>query len=536
MRGNVSCKLSTLLLAASTAVLSACGGSETDALADASAAPPASAPAPGTPPGDGSVPAPTPQPAPTPAPGTTPAPGGDGDPVTADAFATCAALPPLPSKPADARSVRDFGVRGDGSDETTALQRAIDSLRPGQWLVFPAGRYVHSKSLQVKVPGAVLWSEGATLHATNPEDQAVWLMANGASVYNFTMTAITNGRKTAPWHSRIAVFAGVSPRVLLKDNVIRGNRVISSGAAGTPGANSSGSAGIFLFYANRFLVAENTVQRSLADAIHITAGSHDGRVLKNTVREPGDDMIAMVSYIGSPTKSGAQVAAEIDRLRPTELVHDVLVGNNDVSGQYWGRGITVVGGENVTIQANTIDRTTHGAAVYLARETSYLTYGVRNVLVRDNRVSRVQTTAPAYTPPGQRVVTTGHGAFEIYSWLFTDEAANPALRDKLAVQSIQVEGNTVDDVRTNVIRIGNGWGRTWGQGGRSVTGGNAGLINLERNTLSNAGGTPLAILNQPSASYNVRCNANTYNGQSLTAAQCGGAHVPVTGARISACS
>lgn len=528
MRGNISCNFSSLFLATcASVVMAACGGGGaggSDAGADS---PPASSPAPGT--------------VPDPTPGTVP---GDA-PVESFSFAACAALPPLPAKPADARSVREFGIKGDGSDETAALQRALDSLKPGQWLVFPAGRYVHSKSLQVKVPGTVLWSEGATLHATNAADQAVWLMASGASVYNFTLTAVTAQRLTAPWQSRIAIFAGSSPRVLLKDNVIRRNRIVNGGAPGTAQANSASSAGIFVYYANHFLVAENTVARSLADAIHITAGSYDGRVLKNTVREPGDDMIAMVSYIGSADRSAAQVAGDVDALRARELVHDVLVGNNDVSGQYWGRGVSVVGGEGITIQANTISRTTHGAAIYLARETGYLTFGVRNVLVRDNHISQVQTTAPTYAPAGQAIGTTGHGALEIYSWLFTDEAANGALRDKLAVQNVQIEGNTVDQVKGSVVRIGNGWGRTWGatvkradgsQFTRSVTGGMTGLINLQGNTMSNAGGAPISILTQPTASYNVRCDANTYDGQPASAAQCGGGHVSVTGAARVTCS
>jgi hypothetical protein len=437
-----------------------------------------------------------------------------------------------PAKPANARSVSEFGVRGDGSDETAGIQRAIDALQPGQWLVFPAGRYVHSKSLKVKVRGAVLWSDGATLHASNPEDQAVQLMADGASIYNFTLTAVTGQRLTAPWQSRIAVFAGTSPRVLLKDNVVRGNRIINAGEPGTPLANSTSAAGIFVFYATRFLVAENTVARSLADAIHITAGSFDGRVLKNTVREPGDDMIAVVSYIGAPTTTGAQVAASIDRKREADLVRDVLVANNDVSGQYWGRGITVVGGENVTIQANRINRTTHGAAIYLSRETAYLTFGVRNILVRDNDISQVQTTAPAYLPPEGRVVQTGHGAIELYSWVFTDEAANPGLSDKLAVQNVQIEGNKIDGAKFDGFRIGNGFGRTWGSSGRTATGGQVGLINVVRNTMTNIGGTPLSVRNNPPANYNVRCEANTADGQPTSATQCSGPAPVVTGAKV----
>ena len=66
--------------------------------------------------------------------------------------------------------------------------------------------------------------------------------------------------------------------------MIRGNRVVESGDPGTPLANSSASAAIFVYRATNFLVAENTVSRSLSDGIHMTSGSSYGRVLNNTVK------------------------------------------------------------------------------------------------------------------------------------------------------------------------------------------------------------------------------------------------------------
>src|SRR5204862_249087 len=149
---------------------------------------------------------------------------------------------------AHVKRVTDFGASPNNSvDDTDAIQHALNSLAPGDWLVFPPGRYVHSKSLHMKVPNTVMWGEGATLHATNPSDQAIWIEADGASIYNFTLTAVTTTRKTTPWESRISVFGGTNPPRLLHNNVIRGNRVVPGGDPGTPLANSAGSAGIFIY-------------------------------------------------------------------------------------------------------------------------------------------------------------------------------------------------------------------------------------------------------------------------------------------------
>ena len=60
--------------------------------------------------------------------------------------------------------------------------------------------------------------------------------------------------------------------------------------------------------------------------------------------------------------------ASLSTLRDQRLNRNILITDNDVKGQYWGRGISVVGGENVTIQYNQISDTTYAAGVLLARE------------------------------------------------------------------------------------------------------------------------------------------------------------------------
>jgi parallel beta-helix repeat protein len=376
------------------------------------------------------------------------------------------------------------------------------------------------------------------LHATNPADQAVWLQANGASVYRFTLTAVTNKRRSTPWESRIAIFGGTNPSRLLTGNVVRGNRVINGGAPGTSQANGASAAGIFVYRATKFLIAENTVVRSLADGIHITSGSSYGKVLNNTVRETGDDMIAVVSYIGKPYMSASTIVSNLSDRRARDLNHHITIAGNSVSGQYWGRGISVVGGENVLIERNTIDKPTHAAAVYLARETTFMTFGVRNILVRNNTITNVQTTKPAYTAGGVSPTAnkTGHGAVEIYSFVFKDEAANSTLNNALAVQNIRVESNTIKTTISGGMRLGTGWGKTSSMTVRRpdgstftryYTGGKVGLIGLSSNSMSTIATSPIAINNRPTSSYNIACSGNTDEGKGTGHSLCTGSPPPV---------
>ncbi len=417
--------------------------------------------------------------------------------------------------------MRDFGAVGDGKrDDTAALRRALAALRPGDTLVFGPGRFVHAARLVIATPGTHLLADGATLHATNPADQALLIQADGVVVQGFTLTAATDRRRDAPWESRIAVWRDAPQPT--SDIHIVDNRIIDSGPAGSHLANSSSSAAIFVHHATRFTVARNLVQRPLADAIHVTGGSSQGRVVGNTVRESGDDMVAVVSYLPD--------AAEARRGVPT-LVRDVLVAGNDLAGQYWGRGITVVGGEAVTIRGNRIDAATHAAGIYLAREAGYRTHGVRDVVVAGNVVTRVQTTAPDYTAldatrRGQR---TGHGAVELVAQVADDERADVDAGRWLGVERVRIEGNTIDDVATDGVRIGDGWSRRFtidrrqGDGAARPVGATAAPVRdvtLQGNRLSRVRGRALMVFSATDPALGLACTGNDVDGRAVTHEAC----------------
>lgn len=388
---------------------------------------------------------------------------GGGTTTGGGSSLACNAWLSVEAATAGALDVRALGARGDGvSDDTAAIQAAIDGLQPGQWLVFPAGRYLHASRLVVTRPGVTLDGRaGATLHATNPDDQAILIQADGVRVIGFTMTAITDQRRLSPWHSRIAVWrdgAGLAP---VNGVRILNNRIVESGDPGTPGANGASSAGIFVDNARDFVIAGNVVHRSLADGIQVIGGSRGGQVLYNRVRETGDDMIGIVSYlVDEPVEPSATVAAQYAARRESQLVRDILVADNDLAGGYWGRGIAVVGAEDVSVLRNTIDTTSHAAAVYVAREQGFGSFGVRNVRVQGNQISRVQTDPDVYSvlDPADRDARTGHGAIELVAHIYDEEAQFPVLQEALRVRQVLVQDNQVRQAAAAGLRMGYGFG------------------------------------------------------------------------------
>jgi hypothetical protein len=310
-------------------------------------------------------------------------------------------------------SVDDFGARGDGvSDDSEAIDAALKALASGGTLVFtPERSYVKRRLLVLSHPGVKLWGYGATLYSIVSDEEldtlggaqvAVHLDAPRTAVYGLTL--VSNMRGRAVGHPHVAGIWLSS-----EDQEVIDNRLEYTN--------------IFVRKAQRFVVARNVVYRSTADGIHVTTGSGSGKVVGNVVRETGDDMIAVVSYgLGEPN------------------VGPVLVADNDVSGQYWGRGISVVGGHDVVIRNNRISRTPFGAAILVHSETSYKTSNVRNVRVESNQIRDVQTQKPAYNP-ARRWKKTGHGAIDVYG------------QGNQEVSQVYIANNSIEDADKDAILV-----------------------------------------------------------------------------------
>jgi hypothetical protein len=201
-------------------------------------------------------------------------------------------------------------------------------------------------------------------------------------------------------------------------------------------------------------VAGNYVYRSWADGIYTSGGSRDGRVVHNKVRQNGDDMISVVSYAGPAGTMPANVRYANWSAQQDELDSDIYIAANDVSDQYWGRGISVVGGTDVTIEDNTISKTATGAAIYLTRETSYFTFGDHDILVNNNSISNVQTDSPTYMPPGFAPTQTQQAGIEIGAEMLADEQSNSVYAAAFSVTNVSLSGNQISNTHYDGIRAG----------------------------------------------------------------------------------
>ncbi len=420
-----------------------------------------------------------------PASATEPSPAADND---------CAIAPLVPNVPRGSRSIGP----SSGADDTGRIQDALNHLKPGDALVFMPGNYQISKHLAVGVAGVTLFGNDATIHATNRSDGALVIQGDNVAVYGFTITQDSLGRLGTPWAGGISVFddrGGGRRRVLgvtIQNNVV----------------NNSSAAGIFLYKAGKFTVADNHVYRSWADGIHMTAGSSGGRVVHNSVVQTGDDMIAVVSYAGARGKAPAAVRYKNLPERSDELDRNIYIAENDVADQYWGRGITVVGGSDVTIERNRISRTATGAGIYIARETSYASFGVRNILVAGNSISQVQTQAPSYMPAGFNPALTHHGAIEILAQMTAEELDDPLFKEAFSVSDIALVGNQVQEARFAGITLK-----------MSSAANPVSRVTIDGNSLAKVGSNHVIADYSGFTPPSVVCTGNSLDGESF-ASQC----------------
>ena len=328
-------------------------------------------------------------------------------------------------------------ARCAGGDDTAGLKAALAAVGPGQTLVIPAGVTCrHSSVLSLTTSGVHLAGPG-TLLATDERASGVWIDADNV-ILDGGLTlkmAGTTRRWNAYEQMKLRLVNG-------RDNIIVRNVTID-GSAG---------AGVFVGSVGHFLLDHVTVLNTRGDGIHMTNGSHDGIVDHATVKGSGDDGVAVVSY------------------RSNQLpCHDIQVRSPVVEANSWGRGISVVGGDRITYSDVSVDSSS-AAAVYIAQERSYKTYGVSNVRVLGGRLVHSNTNSDI-----------DHGAVLVY-----------ASESGLGVKDVTISDLTITDTRDTAPR---------NVGVVSVGGGSIQGVSLNHFTIS--GGPPRSFSSNIDGGYSA---------------------------------
>lgn len=301
------------------------------------------------------------------------------------------------SYPGRTLDVASFGAVGDGhTDDTAAINRGLGALKRGESLRFPAGKsFCHSDVIRVRTAGVRLIGAG-TLLATVEERSSVQLEASQITVDGLTLsTPHTSRRWSAPDQHKL--FLGKHRGLVVRNVSITG----------------SAAAGLFCQGASGFILDRVVVTDTRADGIHLTGGTRDGRVLHPMITRSGDDGVAVVSYL--------------DNHLPC---HDITIVGPTIRTTTGGRGLSVVGGRDITYTGIDVDASS-AAAVYVACEGSpYFTYPTEHVQVAGGVITHANSDSGI-----------DHGAVLVYSG-----------RKNGSVSDVNISGLSISGTRPTASR------------------------------------------------------------------------------------
>lgn len=226
-----------------------------------------------------------------------------------------------------------------GQDNTSAINSALAAAKPEDTIKLPPGEWTHSSTLSIpaSVSRFTFDGYGSVLRATVPRYAGLHVQANDITLAGITHNVdwgITTPARGTGENTDDAPFCGDNIKNLtIKDCVATGARDVA----------------FFMFGVNG-LEAENlTARDSLADGFHMTYGTANVFVKGLTVVRPGDDGLAVVSYVNDPT--------------PCQHVHvhDAKIISGDA------RGASIVGGTDIHYWDIDVERSRE-AAIYIAQE------------------------------------------------------------------------------------------------------------------------------------------------------------------------
>jgi hypothetical protein len=362
-------------------------------------------------------------------------------------------------------NVKNYGAVGDGvSNETSAITAAIAAARAaGSVIYFPKGKYLYSENFTLN--GITATGDGPSLTfliATNSSKSSWTLTGSAPGVTNLAIT--TKTASTVRNTSQLAT--GINTYLATGFNIAN-VYITQVASAGIIVRQSSGAS------ASVYSTIQNCeVSKTLADGINVTDKSTAIEIHDNYLHDAGDDFIAIVSY-----RSDGGICS------------NMLVHNNTAERQTGGRGVAVVGAQNVSIYNNKLFNTA-GAGVYLASESTYNTYGVQNAYVYNNLIQCCPATAVA-----------GYSSITLLG-----RAADPThLADNLSVSNVAVHDNTilnsstygidVDAFTDIIVLLRNNIGVTAIDGIRIVNGANS--VTCAGNAINQTGQNGISV--QPAA-------------------------------------
>jgi hypothetical protein len=227
-------------------------------------------------------------------------------------------------------NVKKSGAAADGkTDDSTIIQKLVDSAPDGATIYFPAGRYFLTRDIEIKKGNITLSGGGTLIFFHKDKDKAFAdnrkIKITGKNV-NIRDLKITSTAKT-----RSAVYGLIS--CFNAENIRIENVDISF----------SPSTSIYSINSKNMIINKCYVHDQWADGIHISRNSRNVIITNCIIDKNGDDGIGVVSYHDEKPWN------KLPR-------NDTILLSNNIISRTPARGICASGG-NLIISGNSISET-----------------------------------------------------------------------------------------------------------------------------------------------------------------------------------
>ena len=362
------------------------------------------------------------------------------------------------------KNITAYGASTGAGDNTAAIQSACTAAGTGSGtgIYIPAGTFNHTSQLTLNCnvygqgQSSELYCPSATTNGTNCQ-----LTANAGSPTwsNFAHVVNSSARDASNFNVHLYGPSGLPAGSVT--NARMDTLFLEGGNAG--GFFNDGTTGDIL--------TNNGVFNTKADCNYETDGATNTIVDHTFVQNCGDDGISNVSYAG---ESGGPVNGSLDQW-------------NNIQNEPSARGISVAGGENITIQNNLVQNTSVASGIYVAVEdnTEDVDSATSNVAVKYNSLSNA-----------------GGSEYQVSLLFF---AGGESVTNALAL------GNIISD--STYSGIG-----TYSQGGTISD------VSIMNNVLTNSGTGIVNSDTSGTSTTNTQCTGNTLNGTVSSTGACGGAN------------
>jgi len=260
---------------------------------------------------------------------------------------------------------RDHGAVGDGiTNDQAALEAAIAALPDaGGILYLPEGATFRKMNLLAFTKHHVKWwapNGQATIKqdvlGQRRHQSLLCRQTNGCGFFGLKLESDATARYDALEDNQIAADHGSLVEVV-------GCEIDGSAAAG-----------IFLYGSTEHYIEGNYIHHTWADHIHHTDGARASWVWENHIfnelPSKGDDGVACVTYDPANPRCG-----------------DMEWWKNIILHSDWGRGYSVIGGDDISIHDNWAVGVA-GAGIIVASEPSYTSSASSRIDIRNNAVTQ----------------------------------------------------------------------------------------------------------------------------------------------------